>query len=336
MSEYNDFIKSAESERNDRIRNYILNKEKPRLAYRHLLNIDGAFNDISANATDEKIESELHQKVFFLEQKRTKSFEKAFAKKKYDKDDFSKIIHSVLSEEARFSADKLADLMVRRKAVIKLFRKYLEWRNEDNEYMLEADLHNIIFTMGAETESIPHDYHNLWLLDERLTFHSYATSDKALSTNPHIESESRKETDMLIYDFPWAYADNPSRVNSLVIFEFKRPGRDMNTGEDKKLDSQVNGYFERLMASKAKNDKGKLLNIQKTTPKFGYIICDIHNDLEEYNIDFNGFMKTPYNTLFKINDKLNLYIEVMSYETMIEFAEKRHDCFFQALGIDNL
>lgn len=45
---------------------------------------------------------------------------------------------------------------------------------------------------------------------------------------------------------------------------------------------------------------------------------------------------TPYGTLFKINEKLNLYIEVMDYETMIDFAEKRHNTFFQALGIDNL
>lgn len=334
--EYKNIIKETEIERDEKVREYILNKDKPRLAYRHLLNIKGAFSNIPANATEEKIESELHRETFKLEQKRTKAFDKAFAKKKYDKDEFSTIIHSVLSEESHFSADKLADLLIRRKAVIKLFKKYLEWRDEDQEYNLEADLHNIIFTMGAESSTMPQDYHNLWLLDERLTFHSYATSDRALSTNPHFDSKSKKETDMLIYDFPWAFTDNPSNVNSLVIFEFKRPGRDMNTAEDKKLDSQVSGYFERLMESKAKNDKGRFLNIQKTTPKFGYVICDCHKDLEEYNIDFNGFKETPYGTLFKINDKLNMYIEVISYETMIDFAEKRHDSFFQALGIANI
>lgn len=83
--------------------------------------------------------------------------------------------------------------MIRRKAVLKLFRKYLEWREEDNEYMLEKDLHNIIFTMGAETDVMPQEYHNLWLLDERLTFHRYATSDKAIRTNPHIANDSKKK-----------------------------------------------------------------------------------------------------------------------------------------------
>jgi hypothetical protein len=202
--------------------------------------------------------------------------------------------------------------------------------------MLEEDLHNIIFTMGAETKSMPKDYHNLWLLDERLAFHAYTTSDKQLRTNPHFGNLSQKETDLLIYDFPWAYSDNPNNINSLVVFEFKRPGRDMNTSKDKKLDSQVEEYFEELMKNNAKTEKGKLLNVKKDTPKFGYIVCELSKDLIEYNLNHNYFKKTPYNTLYKINEKLNQYFEVMSYETMVEFAEKRHDAFFQALGIANL
>ncbi len=333
--EYSEWITSAVKEKNQRIENYILNPEKPRLAYRHLLSVENVFDDIPATATDERLESELHKKIFSLEQKRSKAFEKAFAKKKYDKKEFSEIIQNVLKEEAAFSIGKLADLMIRRKAVIKLFRQYLNWR-EEGEYMLEEDLHNIIFTMGAETVTMPKEFHNLWLFDERLNFHSYTTSDRPLKTNKHISAESKKETDLLIYDFPWAYTDNPNKINSLVVFEFKRPGRDMKTAKDKKLDSQVAEYFEKLMESKSKTDKGKLLNIEDATPKFGYIICDLHKELVDYNIKNNFFKKPPYGTLYKINPELNQYFEVMSYDAMIEFAEKRHDAFFQALGIDNL
>lgn len=334
-SHYSEVIGSAEKEKNERIEKYILDPNNPRLAYRHLLSNKEIFLDIPATASDDRLEAELHQKVFQLEQKRSKAFEKAFKKKKYDKEEFHEIIQTVLKEEAAFSSGKLADLMVRRKAIIKLFRKYLDWRSDDN-YMLEEDLHNMIFTMGAETKSMPKDYHNLWLLDERLTFNSYTSSDKQLRTNPHIASNSQKETDLLIYDFPWAFSDNPNSVNSLVVFEFKRPGRNMLTNEDKKLDKQVIEYFELLLESQAKSDRGKLLNIQNQTPKFGYVICDLHKDLIEYNITHNNFNKTPYNALYKINEKLNQYIEVVSYETMIEFAEKRHNAFFQALGIHNL
>lgn len=334
-SQYNDEIQNAIIEKNKKIHDYILNPNKPRLQYKHLLNVAGIFNDIPANATEERLEAELHKKVFKLEQKRSKAFEKAFASKKYDKDEFSEIIKSVLNEEAAFSHGKLADLMIRRKAVLKLFRKYLEWRNDEN-YMLEEDLHNIIFTMGAESDLMPREYHNLWLLDERLTFNSKVTSNKQLRTDSQIDSDSQQAPDLLIYDFPWAYSDNLNDINSLVVFEFKRPGRDMNNKADKKLDTQVEEYFEKLMESRAKSDKGKFLNIENNTPKFGYVICDLHKDLIEYNVTHNYFKKTPHNTLYKINSELNQYIEVMSFETMIDFAEKRHDAFFQALGIDNL
>ncbi|HRN72212.1 MAG TPA: hypothetical protein PLM81_03725 [Ginsengibacter sp.] len=334
-TQYATAIETAEREKNERIQNYILNPQRPRLAYKYLLTVDNIFTDIPTNVSDERLETELHKKVFQLEQKRTKAFDKAFSKKKYDKEEFGDIIKNVLKEESAFSYGKLADLMIRRKSIIKLFRKYLEWRDNEN-YMLEEDLHNIIFTMGAESKAMPRDYHNLWLLDERLTFLAYTTSDRQIRTNEHIVSNSQKETDLLIYDFPWAFSDNPNNINSLVVFEFKRPGRDMNTSKDKKLDSQVEEYFEILMKSEAKSEKGKFLNIQDSTPKFGYVICDLHKDLIDFNVKHNYFKKTPYNTLFKINPELNQYFEVMSYETMIDFAEKRHDAFFQALGIDNL
>ena len=332
---YSNIIKDADKEKNDKIQKYILNPKAPRLTYKHLLSVKNIFDDIPANATEERLEAELAKKVFQLEQKRTKAFNKVFNKKKYDKEEFGKIITEVLREEAAFSKDKLADLMVRRMSIIKLFKQYLEWRNDEN-YMLEEDLHNIIFTMGAETDTMPSSYHNLWLLDERLAFYDYTNSDKQLRTNKHIEINSSKEPDLLIYDFPWAYSDNPNSVNSLVVFEFKRPGRDMNTSNDKKLDSQVVEYFEKLMESKTTNDKGRYLNIKDNTAKFGYVVCDLHQDLEDYNTKWNGFKKTPYDTLYKINPDLNMYIEVMSYQTMIDYAEKRHDAFFRALGIDNL
>ncbi len=334
-STYSNYIIESEKEKNDRIKNYILNKEKPRLRYNHLLKIENVFEEIPINATDEVLEAKLHELSFKLEQKREKAFEKIFKKKKYDKEEFGRIVHDVLREEASFSKDKLADLMVKRKSIIKLFRKYLEWR-EDENYMLEKDLHNIIFTMGADSENQPYEYHNLWLLDERLAFHSFTASDKQLRSNKKLESDSQKEPDLFVYDIPCAYSDNPDKINSLVLFEFKRPGRNMDTPEDRKLDSQLEEYFLDLSKAKAKNSKGRYINIQKETPKYGYIVCDLQQDLITYNTDWNGFKKTPYNTLYKVNPELNLYYEVIDYNNLVDFAEKRHEIFFRALGIDNL
>ncbi len=120
---YSDFIEEAEKEKNERIRNYILNKEKPRLRYNHLLKIENIFDEIPITATDEILETKLHELSFKLERKREKAFDKLFKKKKYDKEEFGKIVHNILREEASFSKDKLADLMIKRKSIMKLFKK---------------------------------------------------------------------------------------------------------------------------------------------------------------------------------------------------------------------
>ena len=332
---YSSHIDAAEKEKDERIKKYILNKDNPRLRYKHLLSIEDVFNEIPINASDATLESHLNEVSFKLEQKREKAFEKIFSKKKYDREEFGKIVTNVLREEASFSKDKLADLMVKRKSVLKLFKKYLEWRDDEN-FMLEEDLHNIIFTMGSDTENTPYEYHNLWLLDERLSFHSFTASDKQFRINKKLQSKSQKEPDILVYDIPCAYSDNPEKINSLVLFEFKRPGRNMETSTDKKLDSQLEEYFIELSKSKAKNSRGRFINIEKETPKFGYIVCDLHKDLIDFNIQWNGFKKTPHGTLYKVNSELNLHFEVIDYDHLIEFAEQRHAVFFKALGIDGL
>ncbi len=63
-AQYSEWIVNAEKEKNERVRNYILNPDKSRLAYKHLSVVSEISEDIPANATDERLESELHKKVY--------------------------------------------------------------------------------------------------------------------------------------------------------------------------------------------------------------------------------------------------------------------------------
>jgi hypothetical protein len=146
--------------------------------------------------------------------------------------------------------------------------------------------------------------------------------------------ESRNEADLLIFDFPWAFSERERELTSMVVFEFKRPGRSFDSQDEKKLDNLIMKYFENLMKDKARDEAGELLNLEDTTPKFGFIICDIDKGLADYNLKFNEFRKTPNGTLYKILTPLNLHIEAMSYQQMILMSEKRHLAFFKELGID--
>ncbi len=333
---YRNTLDEIQDKNLDRIREYILNPKKLRVTYRSLLGRPELLRKLPTNLSDDKLEEHLHKIKFHLEKDLKSGLKKASKRGKIeDHEEYSKMIKSLLNQEAEFAKDKLADLLIERKVILKLLKKMLGV-SKDGSYNMEEDLHNLIFPMGQSNDTIPYEYHNLWILDERLAFQSYIASDKQLRTNPVANNNSQKEPDILIFDFPWAFSEKETPMASVVIFEFKRPGRDMNTAEDKKLDSQVMTYYQELMQSKAKNYNGEYVNLEKTTPKFAYIICDMHKDLIEYNIDFNQFRKTPHKTLYKLNEAINLHVEAMSYQQLVDMSEKRHLAFFRELGIETI
>lgn len=335
--EYPEFVQYAEEAKAKRIIEYITNPKNPRLAYHHLIRRPETFKSIPGNLSDDKLEEHLHRINFQEGKDLNKKFEKLFSQKKRPKnyEDFSQTLRELLRNEAEFNKDKLADYLIRRKTVIKLFKKFLEF-DENESYHLEEDLHNLIFTMGGDSNTVGFDMHNLWLLDERLAFHSFLASDQRLSKNPLIETNSAKEPDLLIFDHSFAFSDKPDHMNSLVVFEFKRPMRDLDNSKDEKLDEQIVGYIRELMDGKAKNYRGRFINLDKNTPKFAYVVCDLSNDLKASNVNYNQFKETPHGTLYKIHDSITLHVEVIPYEKLAEFAEKRHLAFFKALGIEGL
>ncbi len=93
-------------------------------------------------------------------------------------------------------------------------------------------------------------------------------------------------------------------------------------------------YFDDFIYSPdKKNYKGNHVTISKSTPKYGYLIMDvIPPQLADFNLD-KGFGKTPFSTYYKLYDKLNLHIEVLTFRTLIETVQKRHTPFFDKLFV---
>lgn len=332
-SKYSSTLERIQAINFDRIKRYILNPKKLRVGYRSLLKRKDLLKNIPTNLSDDRLEEYLHKIKFVLERELNYGLKKATRNGKVENyEEYSSIVKKLIDQEAQFAKDKLADLLIQRKSILLLLKKMLKI-SKDGNYKLEEDLHNLIFPMGQSNDSIPYEYHNLWLLDERLAFHSFVNSDKQIRKNPYLLSDSQKEPDICIFDFPWAFSEKESQMNSMVVFELKRPGRNLDTSSDKNLDSQILGYFKDIMESKAKDYDGEYINLEKTTPKFGYVVCDLHKDLIEHNVNFNNFRLTPYKTLYKLNDVINLHIEVMSYQQLIEMSEKKHLAFFRELGL---
>lgn len=97
-------------------------------------------------------------------------------------------------------------------------------KNDDGHFQKESFLHNIIYPMRATSVDTPYSNHNLWLIDEKLAYCSYISSDIPFNNNP---KEDR--TDIMILDSPVAVSDEENagrEYESIVLFELKRPMRD--------------------------------------------------------------------------------------------------------------
>lgn len=187
--------------------------------------------------------------------------------------------------------------------------------------------------MGGNQDTIPYDKHNLWLLDDRLTYHRYIYSDKMIKSHVPAEgSSSKKETDLAIYDNPFYYGEKNdySEINSVVIFEFKRPNRTV-TYEDfsKQMREQITGVQE----GKLKDYNNANVFVGGLTPIYYYYVVDANTySTLKNNAKFEGFDETPYKSMMRMRG--GVYQEILTYQTILVNAKRRNKIFFKKLGIE--
>ncbi|KEQ29847.1 hypothetical protein N180_20010, partial [Pedobacter antarcticus 4BY] len=284
-------------------------------------------------------EEHLYKISFNARRKVENNIERFIKTKEVNEDAIGQIINDIKAKTA-YDVDSLADYMMRRKAIINLFDKFLD-ADENGDYKLEEDVHNLIFPLGLTNNDLEYENHNLWILDERFISYKFIASDKSITS--FSQTKSRKETDLILIDNPQMF-NNPisfgdkasGEVNSMVIFEFKRPG-DVAHQKNKtdyrwEFSELVEPYFEEFIYQPIKkNYKGNQIILKETTPKFGYIILDfIPEPLARYNKN-KGWKATPFGTYFKIEAELNLHLEVMTFRQLLDASKQRHNPFFDKL-----
>lgn len=335
--EYQSFVKDTIDRNEKTIKQYVAEKA-PR--YQNLIKDNNVIKSIPPNLSEDKLEEHLYRASF----QARKSIEKKvqdFIEDKQVNEETIETIKRDIKEKTAYDADSLADYMMRRKAIIELFDKFLE-ADREGRYKLEQDIHNLIFPMGVTNDEVSYESHNLWLLDERFLTYKFVASDKAITS--FTQKKSGKEPDIVLmqeapqmFDNPISFGDRSSGdLNSMVVFEFKRPGEVAH--QKKKSDylwefsDLIEPYFDEfLYKPDKKNYKGKHVIVRKETPKFGYIIVDVlPQQLEQFNID-KGWQKTPFGTFYKMVSGKNLHIEVMTFSKLLEYAKNRHSPFFDKL-----
>lgn len=173
--------------------------------YRSFLYRKDVLDSMPPNLSDEKKEEFLHDVAYKENKKIDEKIENFIELKQINEDSINDIIDSIKKRTA-YNSDTLANYVLRRKAILRLFRKMLDQKT-DGKYEPESMIHNLIFPMGLTNLQLQYQYHNLWLLDDRFSTFRFIGSDKAITSYSQIKSSH--EPDLILINNEKNLMSNP-------------------------------------------------------------------------------------------------------------------------------
>lgn len=233
----------------------------------------------------------------------------------------------------------LAEYVVRRKVVLDFIEILLEKVRDDSmdsAYQREDILHSFICPVkvnnvadGKSRRVEPSASHDLWIVDERLTFAEYFSSDVEFNSLAEaFDSEDR--ADVLIFDYVHGLrqTDEPSKV---LLVEFKRPGR-TSYAENENPQFQVERYVQRLQSGKLTDVRGRPVKLDQNTIFYCYIVADIVGKLDDWTFTWQR-TADGRGRLYRPNGGFLGSVELIGWDALIEDARARNRAFFDRAGI---
>jgi len=233
----------------------------------------------------------------------------------------------------------LAEYVSHRKVILDLLRLGIQ-QTESGTYSREDLVDELIMPLRKTSNSIEFERNNLWLIDERLTFHDFLASDITLRSTPVSGSTSTKEPDILalnVYDQPFLVSEgNSLPLASIVVIELKRPMRnDMKSGEEKDPIEQTLSYSKRIRDGGVLTASGRQIPNSNDIPGFCYVVCDLTDSMLT-RCAIHGLTVTSDHTGYLgYNPTLKAYIEVISFDRLLNGGYQRNRAFFDRLGLPN-
>lgn len=286
------------------------------------------FDSLPMRPTNQDIELHLQKKKYEKEI-HTRSQVAALLKSE-NPDELSTKIVQIMDSISETSKNDLIHYVSMRKCVLDLFSKSLEI-DSDGKYKSEGDVHDIIMRRKKDSEDLDYESHSLWMLDERLNFSSYVSSDKPLN------KPAGDRTDITIYNRRVAFRGENEASNPITIFEFKKPQRDNFADPSSKEDpvQQIVRYVNQIREGKFKTPTGRDIIVNSTTPFYGYVVCDLTPKVRKWLEFEKDFTPMPDGLgWFRWFGNNSLYMEVLSWTKLLRDAEMRNKIFFNKLGID--
>lgn len=325
LTEFEDQIVQLSETRFSKVKEFVSNHPR----YKQLLKYKPEkLRKIPSTLSEEKMELEvfkIQQELELDVKKETKSVLK-FIESEQDMEDFDEKHKELYAKIIEVGNAKLSEYVIHRKLVLDLFDKLLKRKAP------EKAVHSLIFPLQTLSDEIGFEDHNLWMLDEKLSYHKYLASDKSFKKIEPVNSDSKDRPDIIIFNKPFAFSNDDKPYESIVLIEFKRPMRDDYTEQENPI-YQINKYAREIIEGEVKDKYNREFDYRNNTPIYAYIVCDLTKKLKAFASDA-GYKQLPSGDgYFSFNDNYNMYIEIMSFDKILKDSKERNRVLFEKLNL---
>src|SRR5262249_50335297 len=159
-----------------------------------------------------------------------------------------------------------------------------------DDHYLEKTLHSFICPMGIRGDDpaeVKNRAHELWIVDERLAFTRAFSSDKrfdAIMAN----GGSADRPDLLVWNLAYGLGvtetdsvDTSEPLRTMMIVEFKRPGREDYKEADDQIETQIVKYLGQLRGGELESFDRARIRVAEDCVFYCYVVADIVGDLKQ-------------------------------------------------------
>jgi hypothetical protein len=318
-----DFIQ-PERERWRRAMREHVTKKSPR--YNVLFKVAAeALDNITPDTPAERLEGELAQLLF----RHRLNVEGELARELESDKPVEERLRRLLGQVHDVQRDQLAEYVLRRHAVIAFMKSALAKDPRTGRRPFESVLHDIVFPRRTDSTEIDADQANLWVLDERLNFGDEVISDQSLD----VTDPNAPVPDLLVFDRVVAVADG-STPRNVVIFEFKRPGRDdYSQGPKKDPVGQLQEQVYRIREGAITTPDGRVRRIPESVPIFAYLVADSTPTLIRHLSRAGWIAAADAQTHVFIDTRNRAIYQHLTWQELLDNAAQRHRGFFEKLNL---
>ncbi len=292
---------------------------------------------VDPTISDKDLELQLHRHLADLESELLLEGQRVLDAEDIHGQEYSERLQDYLLRVDDIKKSDLAAYVSRRRVILDLLAKAIR-ADIGGKYAKEDVVHTLIMPMRITSDDPAAAASNLWVIDESLAFHDYLASDKPIKSMPITESLSPLEPDLLalqVHDGPVLVSTGESLpLASIVVVEIKRPMRnDAAPGPERDPLSQALRYLEGVREGKVKTAGGRRIPRSDQIPGFCYVIADLTPTVEERCKQYS-LNPTPDGLgYFGYNPNYKVYIEVNSFDRLLNVANQRNRAFFDRLGL---